>query len=130
MPVERITKNQALRAARAKLPILGDKKLQEELDFAIGGSCSRCTEARSLAEAYRMGAETAQRLIAARIESLGTPKAPPAPQRCSVRSPGGSTEDGRLPREGTQCGLPAGHDGEHTALIPSGVPWFPAGASR
>ena len=24
-----------------------------------------------------------------------------------------------------QCGLPAGHDGDHTVLIPSDAPWFP-----
>jgi hypothetical protein len=30
----------------------------------------------------------------------------------------GSTFDGQ------RCGLPAGHDGQHTALIPSDAPWF------
>ena len=70
MVTERITKSQALRAARAKLPILGDKKLQENLDFAVGGSCSRCTAGRALAEAYRIGAEEAQREIVARIAAI------------------------------------------------------------
>lgn len=46
-------------------------------------------------------------------------------KRCPKRSPGGVTPSGTLPRKGTQCGLPAGHDGEHTILIPSGAPWFP-----
>lgn len=26
---------------------------------------------------------------------------------------------------GMRCGLPEGHDGDHTLLIPSGAPWFP-----
>jgi hypothetical protein len=68
---DRITRKQALRAARAKLPLLGDKKLQENLDMAIGGCCSRCTEGLALAEAYRIGAEEAQQLIAKRIETVG-----------------------------------------------------------
>lgn len=46
-------------------------------------------------------------------------------QRCEARSPGGSTDEGQLPAKGTQCGLPAGHDGEHCVLIPTGAPWFP-----
>jgi len=25
----------------------------------------------------------------------------------------------------SRCGLPAGHVGSHTALIPTGAPWFP-----
>lgn len=47
--------------------------------------------------------------------------------RCQARSPGGSTEDGQLPRKGTQCGLFAGHEGEHTIMIPSEAPWFKHG---
>ena len=27
-------------------------------------------------------------------------------------------------RNGLQCGLPIGHDGDHTTLIPSDAPWF------
>lgn len=75
---ERITKKQALRAARAKLPLLGNKALQANLDLVIGGSCGRCTESRALAEAYRIGAEEAQREIAARIAAIATkePKRP------------------------------------------------------
>lgn len=75
---ERITKKQALRAARAKLPIRGDKALQANLDLVIGGSCQRCTAGKALAEAYRIGAEEAQREIVARIESIKTkePKQP------------------------------------------------------
>ena len=69
--IERITKKQALRAARAKLPIRGDKALQENLDWITGGSCLRCTEARVLAEAYRIGAAEAQREIVARIAAIG-----------------------------------------------------------
>lgn len=57
---ERITKNQALRAARAKLPILGEKKLQEQLEHAVG----------SFAEAYLAGADAAQNVIVARIEAI------------------------------------------------------------
>lgn len=126
MPAERITKKQALRAARAKLPLLGDKKLQENLDWAIG-CCPRCTEARALAEAYRIGAAEAQGIIAKRIEDIGgrAKTATAELQRCQGRSPGGSTSDGQLPTKGTQCGLEAGHDGEHSILIPSGAPWFP-----
>jgi hypothetical protein len=73
---ERITRKQALRAARARLPILGDKALQGQLDFAIG-CCSRCSEARALAEAFRMGAETAQRLIVEKIDAIGAKKTEP-----------------------------------------------------
>lgn len=43
--------------------------------------------------------------------------------RCPARSPGGVTNDGTLPRKGAQCGLPEGHDGEHTSLVPTGAPW-------
>lgn len=49
--------------------------------------------------------------------------------RCPHRSPGGVTDEGTLPAEGKQCGLPAGHDGDHTVLIPTGMPWF-GGAKR
>ncbi|HEY6037091.1 MAG TPA: hypothetical protein VIV58_22585 [Kofleriaceae bacterium] len=70
MSAERILKSSALKAARAKLPILGDKALQEELDFAIG-DCSRCSDSRAYAEAYRLGAEAAQRVIAGKISALG-----------------------------------------------------------
>jgi hypothetical protein len=125
MPAERITKSQALRAARAKLPILGDKKLQEDLDGAVG-CCASCSDGRALAQAYRIGAETAQDVIAGRIAAIG-PK-PPKPTdrtRCPATSAGGSTPDGQLPAKGTQCGLDAGHDGDHSILIPSGAPWFP-----
>lgn len=41
MPVERITKKQALRAARAKLPILGERKLQEQRRIVRRGLPSR-----------------------------------------------------------------------------------------
>ncbi len=47
----------------------------------------------------------------------------PPPGRCPATSPGGSTNDGQLPRKGAQCGLPEGHDGEHSVLIPTGAPW-------
>lgn len=67
---DRVLKSRALRAARAKLPIVGNKELQENLDFVVGGSCSRCTASRALAEAYRIGAEEAQREIVARIAAL------------------------------------------------------------
>lgn len=123
MPAERITKNRALRAARAKLPILGEKKLQEQLDFAIGW-CSRCSEARALAEAFLAGAAAAQQSIAARIAAIGAPKAQER-KRCPARSPGGSSSDGQLPAKGAQCGLEAGHDDDHSVLIQSGAPWFP-----
>ena len=43
--------------------------------------------------------------------------------RCSAKSPGGTTDDGILPRKGSQCGLHAGHDGEHSVLVPSDAPW-------
>lgn len=49
--------------------------------------------------------------------------------RCPYRSPGGITDEGTLPAEGKQCGLPAGHEGDHTVLIPTGMPWF-GGAKR
>jgi len=55
---DRITKGAALRAVRSKLPILSEKKLQEQLEYAVG----------SLAEAYRIGAEEAQHVIVVRIE--------------------------------------------------------------
>lgn len=67
---ERITKKQALRAVRKKLPLLGDRKLQEQLDMVLGGECSRCTDARALAESYRIGAAEAQHVIAMRIEDV------------------------------------------------------------
>lgn len=35
-------------------------------------------------------------------------------KRCAAFQPG----------TGLPCGLPAGHDGEHTVLMPSDVPWF------
>lgn len=59
--VQRITKGQALRAARARLPILGDKALQQNLECITD----------SLAEAYRIGAEEAQQLIVRRIDAIG-----------------------------------------------------------
>lgn len=58
----RITKSQVLRAARAKLPIRGDKALQANLEMFCG----------SLAEAYRVGAEEAQFEIARRIDAIAT----------------------------------------------------------
>lgn len=70
MKIERITKAQALRAVRAKLPILGEKKLQEQLDFAIG-CCSSCSQGRALAEAFLAGAQAAQICIAARVAAIG-----------------------------------------------------------
>jgi hypothetical protein len=45
--------------------------------------------------------------------------------RCPARSPGGVSPDGTLPRKGTQCGLDAGHDGDHTVLMKSSAPWWP-----
>ena len=57
---EMIRKKQVLRAVRARLPILGDRKLEMSLEHAAG----------SLAEAYRIGAEEAQHVIAVRIEAL------------------------------------------------------------
>lgn len=74
MTAQRITKKQALRAATAKLPLLGDKKLQENLDLVVGGCCPRCSEGRVLAEAYRIGAEEAQVLIARRVNAIGASK--------------------------------------------------------
>jgi hypothetical protein len=54
--------------------------------------------------------------------------APPPPRtRCPAMSPGGVTPEGTLPRPGTQCGLDAGHDGDHTVLIETGAPWWPRG---
>jgi hypothetical protein len=47
-----------------------------------------------------------------------------SPKRCEARSPGGRSEDGRLPRKGTRCGNYEGHDGPHTVLIPTDAPWF------
>lgn len=44
--------------------------------------------------------------------------------RCTATSPGGVDPEGTLPKKGTRCGLPAGHDGDHTVLRPTGVPWF------
>ena len=58
--VARITKAQAIRAARAKLPLRGDKALQANLEMFCD----------SLAEAYRVGAEEAQHVIAVRIERV------------------------------------------------------------
>jgi hypothetical protein len=46
--------------------------------------------------------------------------------RCPARSPGGVAPDGTLPQKGTQCGLDAGHDGDHTVLMESGAPWWPS----
>jgi len=43
--------------------------------------------------------------------------------RCDAKSPGGITEEGKLPKKGTQCGLQKGHDGDHCAIIPNGYPW-------
>lgn len=57
---ERITKAQAIRAVRAKLPIVGNKELEQNLECMTG----------SLAEAYRIGAEEAQFEIARRVERL------------------------------------------------------------
>lgn len=61
MSVERITKKQALRAARAKLPILGERALQEQLEWCVG----------SFAEAFQAGASAAQTVIAGRIAAIG-----------------------------------------------------------
>lgn len=57
---EHIARKDALRAVMKKLPIRGDKALNENLEMAAG----------SLAEAYRIGAEEAQFEIAARIRAL------------------------------------------------------------
>ena len=59
----------ALKLALKKLPRLNDKATQENLDFIVG-CCARCSEARALAEAYRIGAEEAQHEIVARLRSL------------------------------------------------------------
>lgn len=44
---------------------------------------------------------------------------PDRPERCSAKSPGGPES----PRKGTRCGLPEGHDGPHTILVPPQYPW-------
>lgn len=67
---ERILKSRALKAARAKLPLVGNKELQQNLDDVVG-CCSRCSDAKALAEAYRIGAAEAQHEIARRIAALG-----------------------------------------------------------
>jgi hypothetical protein len=69
--VDRITKKQARRAALAKLPIYGDKALQKNLEMMLG-ECARCSPSMSLAEAYRIGADEAQRIIARRLDALKT----------------------------------------------------------
>ena len=56
----KISAARAIQAASKKLPILGDKKLNEELEWA----------ADDLAEAYRIGAEEAQGEIVARLRQL------------------------------------------------------------
>ncbi len=53
--------SRAIKAAAKKIPILGDKQLNENLDFA----------ADSMAEAYRIGAEEAQAEIVRRLRALG-----------------------------------------------------------
>ena len=55
-----ILRSAALKAARKRIPIVGDKKLRENLDFA----------AASKAEAYRIGVEEAQIEIISRIAAL------------------------------------------------------------
>jgi hypothetical protein len=57
---ELVSKAKALRAARAKLPLRGDKALQANLEMFCG----------SFADAYRIGADEAQREVARRIEAL------------------------------------------------------------
>lgn len=69
--IGRLTKKQALRAVLKKLPVLSIKATQENLDLMVG-SCSRCSETAALATAYRIGAEEAQREIAARIAAIKT----------------------------------------------------------
>lgn len=56
----KILKSAAIRAATKRLPIRGDKALQENLEMAAG----------TLAEAYRIGAEEAQHEIARRIDAI------------------------------------------------------------
>lgn len=57
---EVISKRRAVRAALARIPLLGEKRLQANLEFA----------ADSLAHAYQIGVEEAQREIAFRIAKL------------------------------------------------------------
>ena len=58
-------------------------------------------------------------------DRYGPGSEPETRTRCPATSPGGSTDEGQLPRTGAQCGLDAGHDGEHSVLIASGSPWWP-----
>lgn len=67
--------------------------------------------------------ETVRELPATAPLTEPVPKPNPYPTRCPATCPGGITPDGTLPK-GTQCGLPAGHDGDHTVLIPTSMPWF------
>lgn len=55
-----IRKTDAVRAASKRLPINPDRKLNERLDYFCG----------DFAEAYRIGAEEAQREIVARLNAL------------------------------------------------------------
>lgn len=57
---ETILRSAALKAARKRIPVVGDKKLEENLSFA----------AESKAEAYRIGVEEAQWEILGRIAAL------------------------------------------------------------
>lgn len=57
---ETIKKSDALRAATKKLPLKRAREIEENLSYFCG----------SMAEAYRVGAEEAQREIAGRIRAL------------------------------------------------------------
>ena len=48
------------------------------------------------------------------VAVLGAPRPDDELARCPIRS-----------GDGKQCGMVDGHDGDHTKLIPSCVPWFP-----
>jgi crossover junction endodeoxyribonuclease RusA len=52
-------------------------------------------------------------------------------RRCPARMPHSFPLYEPQPSQpGGQCGLPVGHAGEHTLLIPTGMPWLIGGASR
>lgn len=61
---ERVLLSAAIRAAKKKLPIMSDRRLNTNLEWA----------ADSLAEAYRIGAEEAQNEIVGRLSGLASAK--------------------------------------------------------
>lgn len=72
-----IHRSAAIKAAAKRLPIVGDRVLNERLEWAAG----------DMAEAYRIGAEEAQGEIIARLRAVRPTDSKPARRKVAAHTP-------------------------------------------